>query len=60
MVTSECVHYATNQYYDNVAGTDTVNVQFYNEVSVVSIPIKVRQTAQYCDILFCEALDNLG
>ena len=34
--------YAVNQYYDNVVGRHTVNVQFYNELTVVSIPTKVR------------------
>ena len=32
-----------NQYYDNVVGRHIVNVQFYNEIRVVSIPTKVRQ-----------------
>lgn len=32
-----------NQYYDNVVGRHIVNVQFYNEIRVVSIPTKVQQ-----------------
>jgi len=36
------VFYAENQYYDNVVGRHTVHMQFYNELSVVSIPTKVR------------------
>lgn len=34
--------YATNQYYDNVVGRDTMNMRFYNEIRVVSIPTKVQ------------------
>ena len=35
--------YATNQYYDNVVGRHTVSMQFYNEISLVSVPTKVQQ-----------------
>jgi len=32
-----------NQYYDNVVGRHTVNMQFYNEISVVSTPTKAQR-----------------
>ena len=35
--------YAKNQYYDNVVGRHTMNMQFYNEISAVSIPTEVQQ-----------------
>jgi len=34
--------YAMNQYYDDVVDRHTVSMQFYNELSVVSIPTMLQ------------------
>jgi len=34
--------HAMNQYYDNIVDRHTVNMRFYNELSVVSIPTNVQ------------------
>jgi hypothetical protein len=43
--------------YDNVVDRHTVNMQVYNEVSVVSIP---KRRSSVPNSLFREALDDFG